>query len=90
MSGEQKLDRAQMQEDQESNSDGSTLHDEIEKEVIRLPGTVAEIPLKEPEKKRANVEAPVLEVTWDGEDDPANPRNWPKWKKWYGQSSRLT
>lgn len=23
------------------------------------------------------------EVTWDGDRDPENPRNWPKWKKWY-------
>ena len=22
------------------------------------------------------------EVTWDGDNDPENPRNWPKWKKW--------
>jgi len=22
------------------------------------------------------------EVNWDGENDPQNPRNWPKWKKW--------
>ena len=73
-----------------SNSDGSTLQDHSEKEVIILPGTIAEISLKELEKKGANVEGPVLEVTWDGEDDPANPRNWPKWKKWYGQSPRLS
>lgn len=26
-------------------------------------------------------EAPA-EVGWDGENDPQNPRNWPKWKKW--------
>jgi predicted phage gp36 major capsid-like protein len=23
-----------------------------------------------------------IEVTWDGDADPKNPRNWPKWKKW--------
>jgi hypothetical protein len=23
------------------------------------------------------------EVTWDGNNDQENPRNWPKWKKWY-------
>jgi hypothetical protein len=84
------MEIAQMQEDQTSNSDGSTLQDHSEKEAIRLPGTIAEIPLKELEKKPANVEEPVLEVTWDGEDDPANPQNWPKWKKWYRQSSRLS
>lgn len=24
----------------------------------------------------------LIEVTWDGDADPKNPRNWPKWKKW--------
>jgi hypothetical protein len=24
-----------------------------------------------------------IEVTWDGDTDPENPRNWPNWKKWY-------
>jgi hypothetical protein len=23
------------------------------------------------------------EVTWDSDHDQQNPRNWPKWKKWY-------
>jgi len=27
------------------------------------------------------------EVTWDGDDDPENPRNWPLSKKWYHRYS---
>jgi hypothetical protein len=27
------------------------------------------------------------EVTWDGDNDPENPRNWPKWKKWYAKAA---
>ena len=26
---------------------------------------------------------PLSEVTWNGDSDPENPHNWPKWKKWY-------
>lgn len=24
----------------------------------------------------------LLQVTWDGPDDPADPYNWPEWKRW--------
>lgn len=66
-------------------SDGSTLREQDLKEVIRLPGTVAEKPLDDEvkNKKEGSREGPVLEVTWDGPDDPENPKNWPTWKKWY-------
>ena len=38
------------------------------------------------EKLESIVPESPLEVTWDGDADPENPRNWPKWKKWYEHS----
>jgi hypothetical protein len=65
-------------------SDGSTVQEpQTLKEVLRLPGTIAEKPLESKEKKEIKREGPLLEVTWDGDEDPENPRNWPNWKKWY-------
>ena len=65
-------------------SDGSTIQEpQTLKEVIRLPGTIAEKPLESKENKEIRREGPLLEVTWDGDEDPENPRNWPNWKKWY-------
>ena len=41
--------------------------------------TVADTPVDIAESKLD----PRPEVTWDGDDDPENPQNWPKRKKWY-------
>ena len=29
-------------------------------------------------------------VTWDGKDDPSNPKNWPRRRKWYATFVSLT
>jgi len=67
-------------------SNAETVHQEtLKEEMFRSPGPIAATPLackQSGEKIRQEV-SPVLEVTWDGENDPENPRNWPNWKKWY-------
>jgi hypothetical protein len=35
-----------------------------------------------PVSSEFKVKEAAIEVTWDGEADPENPKNWPKWKKW--------
>ncbi|KAF2139773.1 uncharacterized protein K452DRAFT_300277 [Aplosporella prunicola CBS 121167] len=34
------------------------------------------------EKHSAAPDEPSFLVTWDGPDDPLNPKNWPAWRKW--------
>lgn len=67
-------------------SDAETVHeDTLKEEELRSPGPIAAPPLASKESaEEIKRESPaVLEVTWDGENDPENPRNWPNWKKWY-------
>ena len=74
-------------------SDAETVHEEILKdEKLRSPGPIAAPPLASKESaEEIKRESPaVLEVTWDGENDPENPRNWPNWKKWYPSSPTNT
>lgn len=61
----------------------SRASEDIEKEAGKEPE-------KEEEAATSDDEANV--VWWDGDDDPANPYNWPEWRKWMncGMISFLT
>lgn len=45
-------------------------------DVTRTPTPVASTPISEKGKQKADF------VTWDGPDDPSNPQNWTRRKKW--------
>jgi hypothetical protein len=46
------------------------------------PLNVPEEQLPNEENIKSKASETPIEVTWDGDADPKNPRNWPKWKKW--------
>ena len=45
--------------------------------------TKSETPVPAHEKGGPEESLAPRQVSWDGDNDPENPHNWPKWKKWY-------
>jgi hypothetical protein len=66
-----------------SNDSGSTqqspgITHNKQQTSAHLPDSRTETPLSTESKFQGEPK----EVTWDGDADPENPKNWPKWKKW--------
>jgi len=60
----------------------STLNEGSSKEMKSEDNSVPETQIANGERLK-NIEGNTpMEVTWDGDNDVENPRNWPKWKKW--------
>jgi len=67
-----------------TSSTASTLNEPLHLEADKLAfATKYETPIPADEKVGPAENLAPKEVTWDGDNDPENPRNWPKWKKWH-------
>jgi len=67
-----------------ASSTASTLNEPFPFEAEKLASsTKYEAPVPADEKVGPGESLAPREVTWDGDNDPENPRNWPQWKKWY-------
>jgi len=65
----------------QSNSAASTLADQSSV-AMKLDNSIAERQASNEDKVENKGAEPQTEVSWDGDHDPENPRNWSKTKKW--------
>jgi hypothetical protein len=67
-----------------ASSGASTLNEPLAMEEMKLEASLKS-DTHAPNDEHVGPEDSLAprEVTWDGDNDPENPRNWPKWKKWY-------
>jgi hypothetical protein len=63
-------------------SSASTLNERSSTEMKSENTSIPETQIANGEKVENIGENTPMEVTWDGDNDVENPRNWPKWKKW--------
>ena len=69
-------------EDESRESDTPSLQSQPPTENKLENESIPESPNKGEEKFEDKDPDSPTEVTWEGDSDPENPHNWPKWKKW--------
>jgi hypothetical protein len=81
-------------EKETASSGASTLDEPLAMEEKNLESSLnsdTPVPSDVPSDEHVGPEESLAptEVTWDGDNDPENPRNWPKWKKWYAKRDSI-
>ena len=69
-------------ESQSPSSAASTLSESNSAEMKSENASVPETQVSNQETVENKERDEPTEVTWDCDNDPQNPRNWPKWRKW--------
>jgi hypothetical protein len=77
-------------EKETASSGASTLNEPLAMEETKLESSLnSDTPVPSDEHVGPEESLAPREVTWDGDNDLENPRNWPKWKKWYAKETSI-